>query len=126
MLGRLRYIYLGTKSVRKDAEKIFEKLKLEPRWWFEAFDTEVLSTGLDAGVEVLLAEHRNGKVPILIFQVEDLGPYPGESFGFPTGEAKILLELPGVELAVFQETRPGASDASYQDEANDRRRWLKG
>jgi hypothetical protein len=125
MLGRLRYIYIGTKSARQDAEKIFEKLKLEPRWWFEAFDTEVLSTGLDASVEVLLAEHRNGKAPILIFQVEDLSAYPGEVFGFPTGEAKMLLELGGVELAVFQETRPGASDASYRDEGNDRRRWLK-
>jgi hypothetical protein len=127
MLGRLRYIYIGTKSVRQDAEKIYEKLKTEPRWWFEAFNTEVLSTGLgaDAQVEILLAEHRNGKPPIFIFQVDDLDAYQGESFGFPTGEAKMLLELATIELAVFQESRPGASDQSYQDKTNDRRRHLK-
>ena len=127
-LGPLRYIYVGTPSARKDAEKIYEKLRLEPRWWFEAFDTEVLSTGLgaDPQVEILLAEHRRGKPPIFIFQVDDLGAYQGESFGFPTGEAKMLLDLATIELAVFQESRPGASDHSYQDQGNDRRRSLKG
>ena len=128
MLGPLRYIYVGTPSARKDAEQIYEMLKTEPRWWFEAFNTEVLSTGLgsDAQVEILLAEHRAGKPPIFIFQVDDISQYKGESFGFPTGEAKMLLDLATIELAVFQESRPGASDHSYSDKDNDRRRWLKG
>ena len=125
-LGPLRYIYVGTPSARKDAEKIFAKLKTEPRWWFEAFNTEVLSTGLgsDKQVEILLAEHRKGKPPIFIFQVEDLEAHEGESFGFPTGEAKMLLDLGTIELAVYEESRPGASDASYQDPGNDKRRKL--
>jgi hypothetical protein len=125
MMGPLRYVYVGTPSARKDAEKIFTSLDTAPRWWFDAFDTEVLSTGLDPQVEVLLAEHRQGKPPIFIFQVDDLAAYPGESFGFPTGECKIILKLATIELAVFQESRPGASDAAYRDEKNDRRRWLK-
>ena len=127
MLGPLRYIYVGTPSARQDAEKILQKLRLEPRWWFEAFDTEVLSTGLgaDPQVEILLAEHRQGKPPILIFQVDSLDGYAGESFGFPTGEAKMLLSLGTIELAVFEESRPGASDESYQDASNPRRRSLK-
>ena len=127
-LGPLRYIYVGTPSARKDAEKIYAKLKTEPRWWFEAFNTEVLSTGLgsDPEVEILLAEHRKGKPPIFIFQVDDLSQFPGESFGFPTGEAKMLLELAAIELAVFEETRPGHSDRSYQEASNESRRFLKG
>jgi hypothetical protein len=127
MLGPLRYIYVGTPSARKDAEKIFAKLETEPRWWFEAFNTEVLSTGLgsDAQVEILLAEHRKGKPPILIFQVDDIDAYQGESFGIPTGDCKLLLELASIELAVFQETRPGASDDSYQDGKNLKRRSLR-
>jgi hypothetical protein len=126
-LGPLCYIYVGTPSARKDAEKIYATLNTEPRWWFEAFNTEVLSTGLgsDTQVEILLAEHRKGKPPILIFQVEDLSAFKGESFGFPTGEAKMLLSLASVELAVFEETRPGQSDKSYQDKSNENRRFLK-
>lgn len=125
-LGPLRYIYVGTPSARKDAEKIYATLRTEPRWWFDAFNTEVLSTGLgsDPQVEILLAEHRANKPPIFIFQVEDLDAYEGESFGFPTGEAKMLLDLGSIELAVFEETRPGASDASYADPGNDKRRKL--
>jgi hypothetical protein len=127
MLGPLRYIYVGTPSARKDAEKIYAQLNTEPRWWFDAFNTQVLSTGLgsDPKVEVLLAEHRQGKPPIFIFQVDDLSPYKGETFGFPTGEAKMLLELASIELAVFVESRPGAADASYRDQDNQNRRSLK-
>src|SRR6185295_19809669 len=100
----------------------------QPRWWFDAFNTEVLSTGLgsDQQVEILLAEHRKGKPPIFIFQVDDLDAYTGESFGFPTGEAKMLLELASIELAVFVESRPKAADESYRDTGNKNRRSLSG
>jgi hypothetical protein len=124
MLGRLRYIYVGTESARKDAEKIHAALKVQPRWWFEAFGTQVLSTNLDSSVEILLAEHRQGKPPIFIFEVNDLSAYKGESFGIPTGDCKIILDLGSMELAAFHETRPGQSDESYKDESNANRRQL--
>jgi hypothetical protein len=128
MLGPLRYIYVGTPSARKDAEKIYAELKTEPRWWLEAFNTEVLSSGLgsDPRVEILLAEHRKGKPPIFIFQVDDIEAYPGESFRIPTGDGKMLLHLASIELAVFQETRPLAADESYHEKGNKNRRDLKG
>jgi hypothetical protein len=86
----------------------------------KAMDTEVSCVRLSAeGPLLLLAEHLEGELPILVYRVASLartkralkrrGWQPDEEFEIPHGPICVFTATGGQKLAIYELTRPDAN-----------------
>ena len=117
-LGRLEYLYLGSKDVAKDLAYYVDVLGAEVVWDFSDFGTRVAGVRLfESGPMILLAGHRHSPSLLPVFHVDDLdttekslrakGWRPeGPRFGIPDGECYLFKDPSGNELALYENSRP--------------------
>lgn len=121
MFDDLDFVYLPSRDVARDLEHFTASLGGELVFAIEAFGTRVAMVKLtDSPPAVLLAEHLEGDQPVLVFRVSDLeqavseleqrGVQIAARFGIPHGPA-LELEMTGPQrIALYELTRPEASD----------------
>ncbi|MGH2772490.1 MAG: VOC family protein [Actinomycetota bacterium] len=119
-LGRLRYLYCGSKNVEEDLKLYTEGLGAELLWKFEYSGTTVGAVRLGIGPDFLLADHRPAPSVLPIWEVDDLKTSENlaEKSGFkvirkaevPDGPVLLLQDPAGNELALLQVVRPGAPE----------------
>lgn len=119
-LGRLEYLYVGSKDVAKDLAYYKDVLGAEVVWDFSDFGTRVTGLRLFAsGPMVLLAGHRDAPSALPVFAVADLdaterelrarGWQPeGPRFGIPDGDCYLFKDPSGNEYAIYEDSRPHA------------------
>jgi predicted enzyme related to lactoylglutathione lyase len=116
-LWRLKYLYMGTSNVQKDANYYIKVLGAKKIWDISSFGTRVAAFQLGEGPTMLLADHRPAPSCIMIFQVDDLkavseelrkkGWEPlGERFEIPEGPCYRFNDPSGNPLALLEITRP--------------------
>lgn len=117
-LGRLEYLYVGSKEVARDLEHYTKVLGAEVVWDFSEFGTRVAGLRLfREGPMVLLAGHRHAPSVLPVFAVPDLdaaerdlrsrGWEPeGERFGIPDGDCYLFKDPSGNEFAIYEDSRP--------------------
>jgi hypothetical protein len=104
-----------------DADYFTDVLGARPVFRIEAFGARVAMVELASGrPQLLLADHLKGERPVLVYRVGDLGATLDElesrgwrrsaTFGIPHGPC-CSLEIPGGHrIAVYELTRPQASE----------------
>ena len=119
-LGRLEYLYVGSKDVAKDLAYYVDVLGAEVVWDFSEFGTRVAGVRLfEQGPMVLLAGHRHAPSVLPVHAVPDLdaaekalrarGWKPeGPRFGIPDGDCYLYKDPSGNELAIYEDSRPHA------------------
>ncbi|HUR70178.1 MAG TPA: VOC family protein [Candidatus Thermoplasmatota archaeon] len=119
-LGRLEYLYVGSKDVVADLAYYCDVLGAERVWDFSEFGTRVAGVRLFAkGPMVILAGHRRAPSMLPVFAVEDLdatekelrrrGWVPeGARFGIPDGDCYLFRDPSGNEFAIYEDSRPHA------------------
>ena len=121
MLGPLRFLYVGAKEPATVARQYVEAAGATLLWDLHGFGAEVAAVEVGSGVPVLLADHRPPGSVMPVYQVPDLraavkamqaaGWEPhGEEVEVPHGPCRVFRDLAGVELALFEETRPDAME----------------
>jgi catechol 2,3-dioxygenase-like lactoylglutathione lyase family enzyme len=118
MLGRLEYLYVGSRDVAADLAYYRDVLGGEVVWDFEEFGTRVSCVRLsDRPPLVVLAGHRPAPSVLPIFAVDDLpraekalrarGWRPeGPSVEVPDGPCYLFKDPSGNELALLGQVRP--------------------
>src|SRR5438874_11700219 len=77
-LGRLEYLYLGSRDVEKDLAYYRDVLGAEVVWDFQEFGTRVAAVRVCARPPlVILAGHRSAPSVLPIFAVDELGRAAG-------------------------------------------------
>ena len=119
-LGRLRYLYCGSRNVEEDLKLYAEGLGAEVLWKFEYSGTTVGALRLGIGPDFLLADHRPAPSVLPIWEVDDLkvSEKLARKKGFkvvrkaevPDGPVLLLEDSAGNELALLQVIRPGAAE----------------
>lgn len=118
---RLDFVYMPSRDVAADVEHFTSVLGAELVFAIEAFGTRVAMVRLTTEApELLLAGHLEGERPILVYRVHDLekaieelkgrGWEPEPTFGIPHGPCCSVHTPGGHRLAIYQLTRPGASE----------------
>jgi catechol 2,3-dioxygenase-like lactoylglutathione lyase family enzyme len=118
MFLSLDYLYVPANDIEASVRYYTEQLGGELVWKIHAFDTWVAGVRLsETGPMVLLAEHLEGDIPILIYRVEQLEstvaalrargwtPESGP-FEIPNGPCCTLRDPAGVRLAIYENQRP--------------------
>lgn len=117
----LDFIYMPSADVAADLAFYRDTLGGEIVFAIEAFGTRVAQVRVsDGGPRLLVAEHMEGEVPVLVHRVPDLdaaiaalenrGLQIEERFGFPHGPAASLRTPGGQRLAIYELTRPEADE----------------
>ena len=118
MLGRLEYLYLGSRDVPQDLAYYRDVLGAEVVWDFEEFGTRVFGVRLgERPPLVILAGHRPAPSALPIFAVDDLekaekelrrrGWTPeGPPVEVPDGPCYLFKDPSGNELALLGQVRP--------------------
>jgi hypothetical protein len=117
----LDFLYTPSADVAADIEYFTGVLGARLAFAIEAFGTRVAMVRLAEGPpDVLLADHLEGERPILVYRVADLdqakeelegrGWEPQPSFGIPHGPCCSFRTPAGHRLAIYELTRPEASE----------------
>lgn len=141
-IGRLRFLYVGVEDTERAVTHHVEVLGARLRWRFQAFAADVAAVELPAGSEgtdpaprehplLLLADHRPAGSVLPIYEIDDLdaaitawsgGPATIEGpLGTPEGDAIVVRDEQGGELAFLCVVRPGALDGAWADDGNEHR-----
>ncbi len=117
MLDSLDYVYLPSRDVAADADRLVETFGARLVFAIEAFDTRVAMLELgESSPPVLLAGHLEGEQAILVYRTADLERALGKlelggvaavaRFEIPPGPAA-EVQMPGPQrLALYELTRP--------------------
>jgi len=116
----LDFLYVPTGNPDRDVEYYSKTLGGTLLFRVKAIGTEVSGVRLsDQGPIVLLAEHLEGNVPILIYRVENLrntveqlernGWRRGEILEIPHGPCCSFIAESGQRFAIYELTRPDAN-----------------
>jgi predicted enzyme related to lactoylglutathione lyase len=128
-LGKLEYLYVGTADFERDSAYYEKVLGAERVWAFHAFGAKVAAFRVGDGPLFLLADHRPAPSCLPILAVADLEAAvqslkergwhsKGDTFGIPNGPCYLFTDPSGNEIALFQNDRPAAMEASYADPDN--------
>jgi predicted enzyme related to lactoylglutathione lyase len=121
MFESLDFLYIPTPNVPRAVDYYVSTLKAELVWKIRDGSTMVACLRVSAtGPLLLLADHLEGEVPILIYRVEDLearmadlrdrGWQPeGEPFEIPHGPCVTFRDPSGQRFALYQLVRPEAN-----------------
>ena len=128
MLERLDFVYLPSRDVAADLAHYRDGLGAEVVFAIERFGTRVAMVGLTADAPaLLLAEHREGDQPVLVYRVADLeqavaalqrrGVEVRARFEIPHGPGAELVNPGPQRIALYEVTRPerAASLAGRRD-----------
>jgi predicted enzyme related to lactoylglutathione lyase len=121
VIGRLVYLYVGSKDVPADLAFYRSQLGAEVVWHHRAMGTEVAAVRLDDGPLVLLADHRDPGTVLPIWTVEDLDAaadtlkasgWTGRAtrVEVPDGPCLLLHDPSGNEIGLLHQVRPGVMD----------------
>lgn len=116
--GALRFLYVGSSDVTRDVA-FFVAAGAEKLWHHHAFGTQVAAVRNGPGPLWLVAGHRPAPSVLPIYEVDDLketvkdlrkaGWKPeGPVVEIPNGPCRLYKDPSGNEIALFEETRPGA------------------
>jgi hypothetical protein len=131
---KLRFIYVASRELRKEVEFQVKNLGATLNWWFDRFEAQVASLNVGPGPALLLATHLDPGEVIWIYEVKDIqaakdsltaagAKFQGE-LEIPNGPCA-RFDGPGDrEIAIFEDRRPGAMEAAYQDRENSARVFL--
>ncbi|MFO1533867.1 MAG: VOC family protein [Thermoplasmatota archaeon] len=125
----MRFLYVGSSDTGRDAAWYVEHAGARKVWHFKAFGAEVAALQLGPGPLVLLADHRKAGTVLPIYEVADLFTERGRlekagwechdpGFETPNGPCVLLRDPSGNELALLEDRRPQAMEASYADPRN--------
>jgi hypothetical protein len=117
----LDFVYLPSRDVARDLEHFTDSLGGTLVFAIEGFGTRVAMVNLTQdSPAVLLAEHLEGDRPVLVFRVLDLEQTVNElqhrgvdvaaRFGIPHGPGVELAMTGPQRIALYELTRPEASD----------------
>jgi hypothetical protein len=120
MFQSLDFVYVPTEDVDEAARRYVEELGAELVWKVRGMGTVVACLRLsETGPAILLTEHLEGEVPILVYRVADYGATVTslQAAGAKLHELEIphgpcaSFEAPGGQrLAVYELTRPYAAN----------------
>jgi hypothetical protein len=127
----LRFLYVGSDDTERDLAVWLALPGARLRWRFQAFAADVGAVDLGTPPLVLVADHRPAGSVLPIYAVDDLDATTHElvakgwahqmgPMGTPEGPATVLHDGSGTHLAILQVDRPGAMDAAYADQDNQR------
>ena len=119
---QLDYIYMPSRDVAADTRHFTEALGAELVFAIDGMGARVAMLALtDAPPYVLLADHVDGEVPILVYRVSDLraaiksleqrGWERGHSLELPMGPAHSFAMPGGQRVAMYQRSRPGVVES---------------
>jgi predicted enzyme related to lactoylglutathione lyase len=128
-LGKLAYLYLGTAAFERDVAFYRDVLGGNIVWAFNAFGAKVAAVQVCDGPLFLLADHRPAPSCMPILAVENLEATveelkrrgwqsDGDPFEIPNGPCYRFTDPSGNQMAIFQNTRPGAMEESFADMDN--------
>ncbi len=119
----LDYLYMPSGDVAADARHLVDVLGGRLVFAIDAMGTRVAMVALtETPPRILLADHLDGHIPILIFRVPDLGRAldalagrgwkRGPTLEIPPGPCCSFFTPGGQRIAVYERTRPGV-EASF-------------
>jgi hypothetical protein len=125
----LDYLYVPTSDVGASARRYVDELGAELMWKVRGMGTVVACLRISAdGPAILLSEHLDGTVPILVYRVTDYdaavqrlrdkGIADIHELEIPHGPCASFRVADGQRLAVYELTRPGAA-ASFDGRIDD-------
>jgi hypothetical protein len=125
----LDFVYTPCEDVVGTSDRYVEELGASLRWRVRAMGTVVACLELAKdGPLILLADHLEGDVPILVYRVADYGAAVAalraagvaglRELGIPHGPLAEFWAPGGRRLAVYEVTRPGAA-ASFEGRVED-------
>jgi len=121
MFGTLDFIYVPCHDIDEGLDYYVKQLGAQLGWKVRDGATTVASIRLNPdGPQILLADHLEGKVPLLIYRVADLnavttdlskrGWQPdGPAFEIPHGPCITFRDPNGQRLALYELVRPEAN-----------------
>jgi len=127
----LRYFYVGTADTEADIATWLQLPNATMRWRFRRFGADVACVDLGARPFVLLADHRPAGSVLPIYAVDDLAAATREltndggwrvelgPVGTPEGDATVLRNDSGVDIALLQVDRPHQMEDAYASPGND-------
>ena len=130
----LRYFYVGTADTERALAAWLELPNATMRWRFRRFGADVACVDLGARPFILLADHRPPGSVLPIYAVDDLAASTAEltrtrtdngwhvhlgPLGTPEGDATVLRDASGVEIAILQVDRPTQMEQAYASPGND-------
>lgn len=122
MFEQLDYIYTPSRDVAADVRWFIDVLGGRLVFAIEAMSTRVAMIELtDGPPRILLADHLEGDVPILVFRVGSLeaalselegrGWERGTTLEIPQGPVSSFSGPGGQRLAIYELTRPGVAES---------------
>jgi AcrR family transcriptional regulator len=122
-LGRLAYLYVGTRRFDEDVVWYEDGLGSQRVWAFEKFGAKVAAFQLGNGPLTLLADHRRPEGPLPLYAVHSLveaqarlssrGLKPSREVATPTGPASLWDSPGGSTLGLLEERRPEALNDAW-------------
>ena len=117
----LDFVYVPCSDPERDFDYYTKVLGGVPIFRIKAMNTEVAGIRLSQdGPLVLLAEHLEGAIPVLVYRVENFkkskvalrrrGWKPDDEFEIPHGPCAIFAAAGGQRLAIYELTRPDANE----------------
>ena len=124
MFDHLDYVYMPSRDVAADVTYFTEVLGGRLVFAIDGMGTRVAMVALtDDPPRILLAGHRDGDRPVLVYRVDDLpasmaeleerGWTPGHTLEIPQGPVCSFTAPGGQRLAIYQLTRPGVEEANF-------------
>ena len=119
---RLDYVYMPSRDVAADMRYFTDVLGGRLVFAIDGMGTRVAMIALsDEAPRILLADHLEGDVPILVYRVANLpealrrlasrGWKQGKTLEIPQGPVCSFEAPGGQRLAVYELTRPGVADS---------------
>jgi hypothetical protein len=117
MFETLDYVYMPSRDVAADVAYFTDVLGARLIFAIDAMDTRVAMVALtEAPPRILLADHLEGDVPVLVYRVDDLdesverlrghGWTEGHALEIPQGPVRSFTAPGGQRMAIYQRTRP--------------------
>lgn len=127
----LRYLYVGAADTEAELAAWLALPNATMRWRFRRFGADVACVALGARPFVLLADHRPTGSVLPIYAVDDLAASTtaltsaggwhvhAGPLGTPEGDANVLRNASGLEIAILQIDRPTQMEDAYAAPGND-------